>query len=131
MKYFKEAQQIWKEQVPADGQADTVQGELLRAVEKLRDEAQRNGNTNWDQGHEILVAFLKQKLLYESSFNEATKSEIQSDLKRILDYVHPETTDELYDRLADKVVEWALAHPEPVPHKKLGVISLRSALERH
>jgi hypothetical protein len=28
------------------GLADTVQGELLRAVEKLRDEAQRNGNVN-------------------------------------------------------------------------------------
>jgi hypothetical protein len=45
--YFEEAQDIWKNFVPPSGQAATVQGELLRAIEKLRDEAMRNGNGNW------------------------------------------------------------------------------------
>ena len=44
---------IWQTYVPKRGQAATVQGELLRANEKLRDESQRNGNINWDEGHEI------------------------------------------------------------------------------
>jgi hypothetical protein len=46
---------VWRTYVPKRGQATTVQGELLRANEKLRDESQRNGNINWDEGHEILA----------------------------------------------------------------------------
>ncbi|MFI6600498.1 hypothetical protein ACIBHX_30000 [Nonomuraea sp. NPDC050536] len=33
--------------------------ELLRAVEKLRDEALRNGNINWSDSFERLVTFLR------------------------------------------------------------------------
>ena len=33
---------LWKELVPATGPADFLQGELLRAVENLRDESCRN-----------------------------------------------------------------------------------------
>jgi len=50
MKYFEEAKQIWVNYVPKSGQSDTVEGELIRAIEKLRYEAQNNGNVNWDQG---------------------------------------------------------------------------------
>jgi hypothetical protein len=54
--YEVDAKRIWKTCIPPSGKATTVQGELLRAVEKLRDEAQRNGNANWDDGHAILAA---------------------------------------------------------------------------
>ncbi|MBM9548750.1 hypothetical protein JWG40_17120 [Leptospira sp. 201903074] len=67
MKYFEDAKLIWKEFVPKNGQANTVQGELLRAVEKLRDESQRNGNGNgngnWDDGFEILIRYLNDHLI--------------------------------------------------------------------
>ena len=53
MKYYAEAKRLWSTYVPKNGQADTVQGELIRAIEKLRDEVQRNGNGNWDRGHQI------------------------------------------------------------------------------
>ena len=39
MKYAEEAKQLWQTYVPKSGQADTVQGELIRAIEKLQDEA--------------------------------------------------------------------------------------------
>jgi hypothetical protein len=42
---------IWRHMVPKSGQSGTVQGELLRAVEKLRWEAQSNGNINRDESH--------------------------------------------------------------------------------
>lgn len=48
---------IWRNYVPKSGQSKTVQGELLRGNEKLRDESQRNGNINWDEGHEILARY--------------------------------------------------------------------------
>ena len=72
------------------GQADTVQGELIRAVERLRDEAYRNGNVDWGDGHVILVED------------------------------PPEESDGPYDRLTDRVVEWSRAHPEPVPREPTG-----------
>jgi hypothetical protein len=56
VKYPQEARSLWRTSVPRSGQAATVQGELLQAVEKLRDEAQRNGNINWDGGYETLIA---------------------------------------------------------------------------
>ena len=56
--YFEEEKKIWQQFVPKSEQAETVQGELLRAVEKLRDEAIRNGNGNWDNGFEILLNYL-------------------------------------------------------------------------
>lgn len=92
-----------------------MQGELLRAVEKLRDEAQRNGNINWDSGHEILIAYLRDKLLGSALFDGIAVQEIETDLDRLSAFEHPETSDGPYDRLTDRVIEWCRAHPDPVP----------------
>jgi hypothetical protein len=116
MTYFEEAQAIWERYVPERGQADTVQGELLRAVEKLRGEAQRNGNMNWDEGHEKLAAYLGSTLVESALFDEVVTAQIRTDLERLLDHEHPETDDAPYDRLEERVVDWARAHPDPVPH---------------
>ena len=47
--YLEKGKYIWQNFVPKSGQAETVQGELLRAIEKLRDEAHRNGNANFNK----------------------------------------------------------------------------------
>jgi hypothetical protein len=39
VRYHQEARSPWRTSVPRSGQAAAVQGELLRAVENLRDEA--------------------------------------------------------------------------------------------
>lgn len=116
MKYSEEARSLWRTSVPRRGQAATVQGELLRAVEKLRDEAQRNGNINWDSGHEILVEYIRHKLLGSGLFDEVEDQQIATDLERLSAFETPETSDDPYDRLSDRVIEWCRAHPEPVPH---------------
>ena len=115
MEYFEEARSLWLRYVPARGQADTVQGELLRAVEKLRDEAQRNGNLNWRGDHVILARYIRDQLIGSGSFTGAAASEIEQDVGRLLDVEHPETSDETYDRLSGRIVEWSRAHPDPVP----------------
>ena len=46
--YLAECQYIWKNYVPESGQSEVLQGELLREIEKLRNEAKDNGNVNWD-----------------------------------------------------------------------------------
>lgn len=116
MKYPEEARKLWQMYVPKSGQADTVQGELIRAIERLRDEAHRNGNMNWDSGHKILADFILDTLTASKIFSKDVKDEIKNDIQRIKEYKKPYMEDDLYDRLTDRVVEWSQEHKEPVPH---------------
>jgi len=72
-------------------------------VEKLRDEAQRNGNINWDTGHEIFIGYLRRHLLSAPLFDETARREIETDLGRLSAFEYPETSDAPYDRLSDRV----------------------------
>jgi hypothetical protein len=117
VRYEEDARALWQTYVPKRGQADTVQGELMRAVEKLRDEAQRNGNVNWGKNHVLLAEYLRDTLARSGLFDEAASAEIHRDIARLLDYNYPETSDEPYDRITDHIVEWARAHPRAVPRQ--------------
>ncbi|NEA72582.1 hypothetical protein C8250_041410 [Streptomyces sp. So13.3] len=113
MKYAEEAGRIWRTYVPKRGQADTVQGELIRAVEKLRDEAVRNGNINWDDSFERLVLFLQRTLSDSQVFDTSASQEIADDLTLISDPGVP-ADDGPFDRLTDCLVVWCREHPDPV-----------------
>ena len=117
MKYFDEAKKLWRAYVPESGQADTVQGELMRSIEKLRWEAQNNGNINWDKDFSLLADFIKKTLLAWDQFDTHAQKEIDNDIKVILDFRHPYVEDDVYDRLIDRIVEWSRTHPEPVAHE--------------
>jgi len=110
MSYFDEASEIWRTFVPPAGQATTVQGELLRAVEKLRDEAIRNGNGNWDDGFETLLTYLQRHLFDESVY----PTEVLTETRTILAGLRGEgdlwLQDEPYDFLADRVVDYYRHH---------------------
>ena len=116
VKYQQEARSLWQTSVPPCGQAATVQGELLRAVEKLRDEARRNGNLNWGSGQEALIAYLRENLIGSALFGQSAAQEIEANLDRLSKFGYPETSEAPYDRLTDRVIEWCHAHLEPVPH---------------
>lgn len=115
--------------VPPRGQARTIQGELLRAIEKLRWEAQENGNINWDEGFLILLSFLESQLGSHTGFDEADLKTIQRDIHRLRNFLPvneldgesgggslPYVEDDLYNRLEDFVVAFARANPEALPH---------------
>jgi hypothetical protein len=106
MQYFNEAARIWRECVPKSGQADTTEGELLRAVEKLRNEAIRNGNQNWDSGFAMLLAFLESKLLDQTVYPEATLAGTRVTLARLSEFDRPCLDAGQYDQLCDRVVEY-------------------------
>ena len=116
MKYFEEAKEIWQQFVPDSGQAETVQGELLRAVEKMRDEAIRNGNSNWDEGFEMLLNYLNEKLLNKEAFNKDEIEETKKILKRLENYDEPYLEDDYYDVLGDRVVKYYKYYGSK-PHK--------------
>ncbi len=121
--YFDTAKIIWQKLVPKSGQADTVQGELLRAIEKLRDEAQRNGNGNFNNNcHGILIKFLRQTLVDENVFEKATIIEINDDLDRLSKKNNPYTDDDIYDRITYRIVDWYLKNPTQIEHKKSDIL---------
>ena len=106
MDYLEEGRNIWSQFVPKSGQAQTVQGELLRAVEKLRDEAIRNGNGNWDHGFEILLEFLDAHLLDARVFAPDVLGQTKETIVRLRDYENPLLEDGPYDALGDRVVDY-------------------------
>ncbi len=121
---------IWRNLVPKQGRAETLQGELLRAVERLRWEAQSNGNINWDEGFLRFLDFLKMHLAAEPGFAYERKRSVQTDLERLRAFTGiqedgdedevlaslPYMDDDLYDRLADAVVAFSRLHPVLIPH---------------
>jgi hypothetical protein len=113
--YREEAAELFMKYVPRSGQAETEQGELVRAVEKLADEARRNANANWDAAFERLAEFVRDRLTSSPVFDRDARELIDADIDRILDHEDPERGEELYGRLLDRVVEWARAHPRPIP----------------
>lgn len=120
-RYDAEYDELWDRLVPQSGQADTVQGELARAIGKLASEAYRNGNMNWDRGFRTFVTFIRRTLCDGDSFGVPSVRQIESDLKDIGDFGNGtqnltyEPGEDVYDRLTDRVVEWCRKHPHPIP----------------
>jgi len=117
--YDEKTREIWANYVPKSGQAEFVVGELLRAIEKLRDEANRNGNVNFNEKcHGILVEYLREKLTDESVFDKETISEINNELDLLKIEDEPQTGDEIYDWISDRIIDWNLIYDEPIRHSK-------------
>lgn len=115
--YIEKEKYIWKTFVPSRGQADTVQGELLRALAKLQDEAQRNGNANWDDGHEILANYLLKVIDDAKMLDYKKLKQFKHDITTILKFRSPYLENDLYTRIAHIVVDFYMKHPEPIKHE--------------
>ena len=140
MHYSKECSYIMNELVPQRGQAESLQGELLREIEKLRYEAQTNGNQNWDEWFEFFCGHIRDKLCEQSFFTYEEKQNI-SDIMELFrscgDYVInvvfnddlPEdypididriayVDDDLYDYIADKIGQMHVELGQLVKYEK-------------
>lgn len=136
--YFDECKYIWKNYVPQAGQEHNLQGELLREIEKIRCEAQDNGNINWDDDYfyfcdfisgklteqpifsevekqeiNLIMAYIKECGTYAQKFYSGKKSENNVDMEKIA-YVN----DNLYDRICDKIGRLHKENGEPMPYEK-------------
>lgn len=104
--YFRDAQSIWRTQVPRTGPSATAEGEMLRAVEKLRLESLDNGKGNWDVQHDQLAAYLKARLDDDTVFPGTQRAEIAAVMLAITDRDHVCLDDKPFDYLADRVVDY-------------------------
>ena len=136
--YFNECKYIWKNYVPKEGQADNLQGELLREIEKIRCEAQDNGNINWDEDYSYFCDFISQKLSEQSIFSAVEKEEItliMSYIKECGIYAQKFNSgkisdndvdiekiayvgDNLYDMICDKIGRLNRENGMPIPYEK-------------
>ena len=136
--YFEECKLIWKNYVPKSGQSTVLQGELLRELEKLRLEAQDNGNINWDSDFSYFCDFITEMLYNQTIYTDDEKLKI----KLILSYLQecgnyaakynngqiPDkeldvdkiayVDDNLYDIVADAIGKLQNKHPAPIPFEK-------------
>ena len=132
--YFEGCKHIWQNYVPLKGKSNCLQGELLREIEKIRCEAQDNGNINWDKEFTHFCEFITQNLVNQPIFSENEKQKIYVIMNYIKecglyaqqynkgkitdDDVIPEklayTKDNLYDIICDFIGKLQNKHPEPI-----------------
>ncbi len=78
--------ELWKKLVPAEGAANSVQGELVRAIGRLQSENFRNGMMNWGDGgghYEAFTEFVHDNLKTEPTFTKLVKKMIDADVGEI------------------------------------------------
>ena len=113
---------LQKELVPIAGECETLQGELVRCINNLNDEARRNGWMNFDEGDIESIDVLRRYLPDSSVFSEAVRQQICTALDTVR-HAGERGADEGefgYDELtflAQRVAEWC-HHHDDLTHKR-------------
>jgi hypothetical protein len=116
--YLNTANFLWDTYVPKEGQATTLQGELIRSIEKLEHEIAGNGKINWNEQHVILGRSLRDNLVNSGVFPSEIQREIWNDIDKLIRDEYEVCTDvDVYDRLTRRIVEWYWRNKEPVKRK--------------
>lgn len=113
-----EFNRLWDELVPPEGQANTIQGELVRASGRLADEAYRNGNLNFDKGYRLLCGYVREHLTDPEVFAPEEIAEIDRCIDRFLDAKHPDVrlSGSCHHVLREKIVKWCHSKPDLIPN---------------
>jgi hypothetical protein len=114
--YPELALQIWKDLVPPSGPAGTVQGELLRAVEKLRDDAKQNGNGD-RRGNKRMAVFVRNTLVKSGVFTGKDNDRIKAETRQLMRASKPYLKDDIYDHLVDRICVFYTRNETLIPYK--------------
>ncbi|MDE6208987.1 MAG: hypothetical protein K2M73_04840 [Lachnospiraceae bacterium] len=102
----KQHEELWNMLVPGKGQANTVQGEVIRIIGKISCEILDNGAINWDKEYRKLTTAL-------TGYLQMGKP-VEKDVLLIAKGICADSDeDELY-RLCEACVKWVLANPNPI-----------------
>lgn len=121
LRYPDLVRQIWDQLVPATGPANTIQGELLRAVENLRDEARQHSNgrqqanANYRKMYKRQAIFVRDTLLRSGIFDKTDIERIRTGTQRLMKPSRPYLNDDVYDDLVDKICVFYTRNPTPIP----------------
>ncbi len=114
-RYQKEYDALFDLLVPESGEAESIQGELVRAIRKLESDYYRNGSEHFFSRNRGFATFLRKKLRLKSIFDEATIRQIEEDIEMMKQhgrgYLEYDDGEDCYDRITDRVVEYCRARP--------------------
>jgi len=110
--------------VPEHGVADTVQGELVRAVLRLTAECCRNGCGNWDSYFEALTEFAWDRFS-DGTLDAPLAKRAHSVLERLRSYgressprpeaAYREPCRDIDEPLEEAAAQWCQRQPAPIP----------------
>lgn len=102
----KQYSELWDMLVPSSGSAVFVQGEAIRIFGKLSYEVLDNGGGNWDAQFRKIRDALAEYLVTGQPADEVIIQKVKN--------ISPDTEESVFDEIAEAVVKWILANPEPV-----------------
>lgn len=108
---------LGKELVPLSGEAETLQGEVVRCIANLNNEATRNGWMNWDEGDVESVNVLRRYLPDSDVFSDDICRQIHKALDAVCSAGKREAGKGVFayeelSFLAQQVAEWCVFYSE-------------------
>ncbi len=89
--------------IPVRGRAKTLEGEMLRGLDILQDEAYRNGNANYSKTHEGFAKFILDNLTTFTKTSAADIEKITHAARKLMNAEEPYLEDDVYDYLTDQI----------------------------
>ncbi|WP_027388667.1 ankyrin repeat domain-containing protein [Chryseobacterium gregarium] len=89
--------------IPVRGEAETLEGEMLRGLDILQDEAYRNGNANYSKTHKDFAAFILDNLTTFTKTGSDDIEKITEAVKKLMNPEKPYLEDDVYDYLTDQI----------------------------
>jgi hypothetical protein len=99
--------------IPQKGQAEYLQPELVRQIDKLKYEATNNGNINWDKDFEFFLNYIEKNL--------PKSAEVKASIKKLKDFENPCVDDAVYETLTNAVLNLYAKDKKLVAIKKLDI----------
>lgn len=103
---------LWEYLVQPNGNAKTLQGEVVRTAGRIDDELQRNGGENWDDDYRKMARFFVANLRGGEPLNDDEIAAIDRIVAK-LDRARPRWNDSALRTLRDAGVAWVARNPKP------------------
>lgn len=103
-------EELWDFLVPAQGYAQTVQGEVIRITGKISHEILDNGGVNWDKDFRKMLDALIQYFMTGTPLSDTELQEATALAEQLRDG----SGNDEPARLCELAVHWVLANPKPI-----------------
>ena len=107
----KQFQEFWNSLVPKRGEAETIQGEIIRIVGKVGREILDNGGVNWNKDFSKMLQELLKYFSNGISLSEGDIDTVTNAKKQLSGGAFNE---EAIEKLEEMAVKWVLANPTPI-----------------
>jgi hypothetical protein len=105
----KQHEKLWEFLVPARGNAQTLQGEVIRISGRVARELLDNGGINWDSDFKLMVTSFYDFIQYGKQLSSDESNELAKIVKEIT-----RKNDSQINRFSELAVKWVLNNPTPI-----------------